>query len=185
MKGFEMPRVTLHEMCMSESIAATCCYSETTAGLSTIHAVLNGGNLSRYSWREVYAQVIEFYGGIATIPKTHYSYYFPNLDDVYYDEGAKMISGGGYWSKDVAAFEQNTEGKLQALGTIDDGKISDEEILPGAYVSATRSECDHMTNACPFNYVRSIDYAHVGATMPHALGTSQWFLPHQAHQYNS
>ena len=185
MKEFEMPRVALQEMCMSESIAATCCYTETSNGLTTVQTSLSGGSLSRYSWREVYSDIIEFHGGLASIPKTHYTYYYPNLDEVYYDEGAKMISGGGYFSKDVVAFEQSSKGTLQSLWTIKDGKIVDEKILPGSYVSATRSGCDHMTNACPYNYVRSIDFAHVGSTMPHAFGTTQWFLPHPAQQYNS
>jgi hypothetical protein len=61
----------------------------------------------------------------------------------------------------------------------------ESNIAPGGYVALTGSSCNHMSNACTFNHTLSIEFAHINSTIPHALGTSQWNLPHVAQQYNS
>ncbi|MDR1568966.1 MAG: hypothetical protein LBS72_00580 [Oscillospiraceae bacterium] len=187
MKNFEMPTLYMMETPMSESIASACCYSETVNGLTTTKKVLNGGTIGTHSWYTVYPDVIRFFGGIATAPSNHYTYYYQNIDDpAQYNNGAVWISGGPQTkTKDVAAFTQSSSHTLDELWTITDGTISQETIEPGSFVKLTNSGCDHLSQKCPFNEKTTIDFVHTGAKYPHALGAEIWQYPHPAAQYNS
>jgi len=180
-------------MDMAESIASACCYSVTTSkdGLVTTKNILTGGTITTLETYQVYQDLIEFYGGIASLPANHYTYYRPYSADitysgVTYDTGASPIAGVGYTTQDVAWFSQDASHQLYQLYVVDkNGQMMPETVVPGGYVQLTYSGCDHLSRDCPFNKLVTQKNMHVNARTAHALGTSNWALPHTAQQYNS
>jgi len=200
-KTFEWPQVIVQEMAMAESIASACCYSKLTDGMVTTLTPLNGGDIvANYQpdGYQIKSSVVQHLGGIAMLPPNHYTLYVPSnyCEDVQYDEGASPVGEGIRYNKyDVISFGQcPTDGTPFLFGeatnvyTIKDNTLkrwSDYSIV-GAYLKLTYSECDHLTRDCPFNEpFPAIARAHVGATVPHALGTSYWMNPHAAQEFNS
>jgi hypothetical protein len=172
---------------MNESIASACCYAQVSTPLVTKKNVLNGGTIGTFSTFELYPQIIQFFGGLATTPPVHYTYYSPTvLAPGQYSDQALWIKDGLYYEMyDVAYFTQNPDHTLGGVYIIDKGQISNMPTSISGFVSPTSGICDHISKSCPFNRTVTMNNAHIGATSPHLLGGSNWASPHVAAQYNS
>jgi hypothetical protein len=186
-KQFEMPLLAFTELPMSESIASACCFSQIATPLLTKRNVLNGGTVGPLTSFEVYPQVIQFFGGLATTPQVHYTYYSPTVKDPgKYSDQALWIQDGLYYEMyDVAYFTQNVNHTLGSVYIIDKGQISNKPISASGFVAPTSGICDHISRSCPFNRTVTINNAHIGSTSPHLLGGANWASPHVAAQFSS
>ena len=209
MKKFEMPVVVLNEMTMNESIASDCCYKQVTEGYVTTKTVLNGGSISDYVTYPLKTIVANRYGNRAALPSYHYNLYTVLAGNTVIPD--TTVSGvtwpvegtvsGGITAANfknlgsVLYFQAGTyeigESEIHGLtqvglvdGSVYSGLTGDNN-LTGAYLLRKGGTCDHMNSDCPFVTKSTLSNAHIGSTMKHLFGGSDWSTPHTAQQYNS
>ncbi|MDR1569529.1 MAG: hypothetical protein LBS72_03455 [Oscillospiraceae bacterium] len=198
MKVFEKPVVVLNEMLMNESIASACCYDQKTDGLVTTLIPLNGGTIVKdYRSFSLNPVVLNLLGSYATAPSNHYKLYIPTATaKISYTPGAVPDLSSGYEVKNVIRFENTGTGGVKDVYYVDGSKAPGQAFLSeacsdlydyngGAYIQLSQSGCTHSDGNCPWMSETKLSLAHVGATLPHALGMPNWSQPHLAGQYNS
>ena len=201
MKKFEMPVVVLNEMTMNESIASDCCYKLVTEGLVTTKTILNGGTSGTSTTYPLKASVVAAFGSRTNMPNYHYKVFIPNVNFVSPTVNpiasfpgigeTGVISGGGTAGKtyDVLSFTTYPGGGTISYVAYLDGdnaiEIADPSLLYGAVLTQNGGACDHFGSSCPFVTKTELKNAHIGATMKHLFGGTNWDQPHTAQQYNS
>ena len=192
MKKFEMPVVVLNEMTMNESIASDCCFKQVTEGYVTTKTVLNGGTIGSYVTYPLKASVVDFYGSRSALPTYHYKVYVPinnftsaptptpvvgSINQAGWTSDANAVK-----SYDVLTFSTDASGNLDQVITVGDGAVAN---LTGVYIKQNGGACDHFNSDCPFVTKTTMSDAHIGSTMKHLFGGTDWQNPHKAQQYNS
>jgi len=151
----KMPIVSLNNMAMNESVAATCCYSHAHINGHSYETVLNGGTIERRIVEDV-DYIEPFDKAWLTIPGD-YQY---GVDG--YTLTQKYNETKGVW--EYVIFNGDPYNTSTLI------KYCDHK---GEY-------CNYINN-----YVHTPIEAHVGSTVAHTAGGKNWAADHTAIRFNS
>ena len=161
----KMPIVSLNNMAMNESVAATCCFSATNINGHAYETVLNGGYVTDKIGNKITYSVDKSW---LTIPGD----YQEAVD------GLKLTQGyiNGAWV--LGAAGDGTFTKLADCTWVAAGNQ--------AFYEENLTNCDHAGEYC--HYISTIEptftKVHVGATVEHAAA-KDWAGTHAAIRFNS
>lgn len=181
------PVVSVNNMSMNESVAATCCFRRDVMNGNVYETVLSGGSLhdtiqndfvyneglTDKGWLKIQGdfqaalegntlrKVTDIFGN------TFYGYSYVNSGtdvNVFVVVSQNLISGG-----DIAVI------------TLADGTTYNY------HMGLSQRYCDHTTTACQYidDVTQSIVRKHENATVEHAAGGANWAQPHNAIRFNS
>ena len=163
----KMPIVSLNNMAMNESVAATCCFAATDINGHAYETVLSGGYLSDQIGNDITYKVGESWLTI----RGDYAAAHAGYDLIYtYDDDDRWLMGINHSTGFV---------ELGDLDAVADGNL--------ALYQNNLTNCDHLGSYC--SYVDSIDASitkvHVGSTVQHSAGGTKWASTHTAVRFNS
>ena len=152
----KMPIVSLNNMAMNESVAATCCYRTDNINGAVVRCVLNGGWLDSKPSNNITYKVHKSWIGL----QGDYQMAIDNPNRELVKQGDKW----GYVNVQTGAFVALTA----------NNDISGWEL------------CDHSVSSCQyFNaYEYSESVSHVDSTVAH-VAAKDWTVAHPAIRFNS
>ena len=163
----KMPIVSLNNMAMNESVAATCCFAATNINGHSYETVLSGGYLTDKIGNKITYGVdsswLNFRGDYAIADE--------------YPVTQMWINSTLGWQYGV----QKEDGSFILLANL-------EKVPAGnmALYEPNLTNCDHKGEYC--SYVRSIETTftkmHIGSTVEHAAA-EKWAADHAAIRFNS
>ncbi len=188
----KMPVVSLNQMAMNESVAATCCFKVDTINGSVYETVLSGGAIN-----VVTENVIKYKDAVCTLPGCWLSIkgdFTPALNGDHLAIKKDLFGNSVYCSVDAGGAVTGIllAGDLTSAGYAGD-TVSIQWTLDGGVqtynliTDHSHRYCDHQGLYC--DYVEDITQQfvrkHVGSTVEHTAGGKNWAGAHTAMRFNS